>query len=75
MDMFLKINIHNNIVSYIQYKSINIGLILLLLTILAALVLLCRYKYRSIYMKKYQDLKDLTNPQKYQLWSSEIFKS
>jgi len=68
MEVALKVNIHTNILSYVQYKSINIGLILLLATVFAALVLLCRYKYNSIYQTKYQDLKELTNPQKYQLW-------
>jgi len=63
-DVILNLNIHNNLVSYIRWKSFNIGLALLLGTTLAAVFLLCRYKYRSIYHRAYKKLKELTNPDK-----------
>ena len=63
-DVLLKLNIHDNLVSYIRWKSFNIGLALLLCTSLLALFLLCRYKYKSIYRRAYQNLKELTNPDK-----------
>jgi hypothetical protein len=63
----MHIDIHNNIVSYVQYKSVNIALTLILATSLVALLLLCKTKYNSIYNRAREDLKELTNPTKCQI--------
>jgi hypothetical protein len=63
----LKISIHNSIVSFVQYKSINLGIVFTLFTVMLALFLICRYKYRSIKDRAYRELRELTNPQHCQL--------
>ena len=64
----LKTSIHGNIVSYVKYKSINIGIVFVLFTVLFAVFLLCRYKYGSLHDQARREFKELTSPREASRW-------
>ena len=63
----LHLNIHNKMISYIQYKSFNLGVVFILFTASVALFLLCRFKYKSIYRAYSKRLRELMSPDHVQI--------
>ncbi len=63
----MDVELHNKNLSYVKSRSINLAVILLLVTTVLALSMICYRKYKRIEERAMEELRNLTNPKEYTL--------
>lgn len=67
-DTEVEVNLHNKSLSFIQTRSVVLGVIFLFLTSIVAVAFICYFKYKNLEYRALEDLKSITNPKIYKLW-------